>query len=103
MGVATMKFAIVALLAATTVNAADDPVRPRITGIAHMAIYVHDLEKSRSFYHDFLGYDEPYHLDNPDGSLSLTFLKINEHEQYIEVFPEKAPPTGPPEPHLHRD
>ncbi len=92
MGVATMKFAISALLAVTTLNAANDPVRPRLTGIAHMAIYVHDVEKSRSFYHDFLGYNEPYHLDNPDGSLSLTFLKINER-QYIEVFPEKAPAT----------
>jgi lactoylglutathione lyase len=66
--------------------------QPHITGIAHMAIYVHDIEKSRAFYHDFLGYDEPYRLDNPDGSLSMTFFKVNER-QYIEVFPEKAPDT----------
>jgi catechol 2,3-dioxygenase-like lactoylglutathione lyase family enzyme len=78
----------IALMAATAAGAAD----AHITGIAHMAIYVHDIEKSRAFYHDFLGYDEPYHLGNPDGTLSMTFFKINER-QYIEVFPEKAAGT----------
>jgi catechol 2,3-dioxygenase-like lactoylglutathione lyase family enzyme len=78
-------------LAASTALAADAP-RPHITSVAHIAIYVHDIAQARAFYHDFLGYDEPYHLDNPDGSLSLTFFKINER-QYIEVFPEKAADT----------
>src|SRR5580700_9287343 len=86
----TILFAI--LLAASTAIAADDIPRPHITGIAHMALYVHDVEKSRAFYHDFLGYDEPYHLDNPDGTFSMTFIKVNER-QYIEVFPEKAAAT----------
>jgi catechol 2,3-dioxygenase-like lactoylglutathione lyase family enzyme len=65
---------------------------PHIKGVAHMAIYVHDIAKARAFYHDFLGYEEPYHLDNPDGTLSMTFFKVNER-QYIEVFPEKAAET----------
>jgi lactoylglutathione lyase len=77
------------LLACATVASAAEA---HITGIAHMAIYVHDIAKTRAFYHDFLGYDEPYHLDNPDGSLSMTFFKVNER-QYIEVFPEKAAGT----------
>jgi len=89
----TFVLAGIALLAATpVVSAADEPARPHITGIAHMAIYVHDMEKSRAFYHDFLGYDEPYQLNNPDGTLSMTFFKVNER-QYIEVFPERAPGT----------
>jgi lactoylglutathione lyase len=66
------------------------PRRPRITGVAHIALFVHDLEKSRAFYRDFLGYAEPFHLDRPDGSLSLTFIKINER-QYLELFPETEP------------
>ena len=66
------------------------PARPRITGVAHIALSVHDVDKARTFYKDFLGYGEPYRLDNPDGSLSLTFIKINER-QYIELFPEKKP------------
>jgi len=89
----TFVLAGIALLAATpVVSAADEPARPHITGIAHMAIYVHDMENSRAFYHDFLGYDEPYQLNNPDGTLSMTFFKVNER-QYIEVFPERAPGT----------
>ncbi len=66
--------------------------RPRITGVAHVAYFVHDIEKARAFYKDFLGYEEPFDLKNKDGSLSLTFIKINER-QYIELFPEKAPGT----------
>lgn len=62
--------------------------RPRITGLAHIAIYAHDFEKSRAFYRDFLGLAEPYSLNNPDGSPSMTFFKINER-QYIELFPER--------------
>src|SRR5580700_1530185 len=76
------------LACATLANAAD----AHITGVAHMSIFVHDIEKSRAFYHDFLEYEEPYHLDNPDGSLSMTFFKVNER-QYIEVVVEKAAGT----------
>lgn len=87
-----MKPGIALLATVALASAADGPSRQRITGVAHMAIYVHDIARSRAFYHDLLGYDEPYHLDNPDGSLSMTFFKINDR-QYIEVFPEKAPGT----------
>ena len=66
--------------------------RPRITGVAHIALFVQDIEKSRAFYHDFLGYEEVFQLDNPNGSLSLTFVKVNDR-QYIELFPEKEPGT----------
>ncbi|MBL8226910.1 MAG: VOC family protein [Bryobacterales bacterium] len=66
--------------------------RPPITGVAHIALYVKDVEKSRAFYKDFLGYGEPFDLKNPDGTLSLTFIKVNER-QYIELFPERAPET----------
>ena len=33
--------------------------RPKVLGVAHMAIYVKDLAKARQFYEDFLGYAEP--------------------------------------------
>ncbi len=66
------------------------PERPRITGVAHIAIFAHDFEKSRAFYRDFLGFDEPYSLKNSDGSMSMTFFKVNER-QYIELFPERQP------------
>ena len=64
--------------------------RPKILGVAHMAVFVSDVEKARGFYRDWLGFQEPYDLKNADGSLSLTFFKINEN-QYIEVFPGLKP------------
>ncbi len=62
--------------------------RPPITGAAHVAIFSADVDKTRAFYKDWLGYGEPFDLKEASGKLSLTFLKINER-QYIEVFPEK--------------
>ncbi|WP_051669487.1 VOC family protein [Bryobacter aggregatus] len=66
--------------------------RPKITGVAHIALYVSDMEKAREYYHGLLGFSEPYSLQNPDGSLSMTFFKVNDR-QYIELFPEKKANT----------
>ena len=71
---------------------AQQPPRPKITGVAHIALYAADYEKTRAFYRDFLGFEEPYSLNNADGSPSMTFFKINER-QYIELSPEKQPGT----------
>jgi len=75
-----------------TLGFAQTPPRPRITGVSHIALFVHDIEKSREFYKDFLGFGEPFKLDNPNGSLSLTFIKVNDR-QYVELFPEKEANT----------
>jgi catechol 2,3-dioxygenase-like lactoylglutathione lyase family enzyme len=87
-----VKTATLLLLCALFSPAADMPKRPRITGIAHIALFVHDIDKARVFYKDFLGFGEPFKLDKPDGSLSLTFIKVNDR-QYIELFPEVEPGT----------
>jgi lactoylglutathione lyase len=60
--------------------------RPRILGLAHVAVAVSDVEQARAFYGGILGFAEPFLLRNADGSLSMTFYKINE-DQYVEVFP----------------
>ena len=78
---------LLAALTATSAMAADPP-RPKITGLAHVALFARDVDKSRAFYKDLLGYQEPFDLKNRDGSLALTFIKINER-QYIELFPER--------------
>jgi catechol 2,3-dioxygenase-like lactoylglutathione lyase family enzyme len=62
--------------------------RPPITGVSHIALYAHDVNKSRAFYKDFLGFAEPFSLTNKDGSLHVTWIKINDR-QSIELFPEK--------------
>jgi catechol 2,3-dioxygenase-like lactoylglutathione lyase family enzyme len=71
---------------------AQEVKRPKITGVAHIALAVHDIEKARTFYKDFLGYGEPFKLDNADGSLSMAFIKVNDR-QYIELSPEKTANT----------
>src|SRR3954470_2394615 len=70
--------------------ATSDKARPAIVGLSHIALFVHDLEKSRAFYKDFLGFAEPYSTTNKDGTLHLTWIKINDH-QTVELFPEKEP------------
>src|SRR5258705_53953 len=80
---------IIALLALAPLLMAQ-PQRPRILGVAHIALYVSDIEKSRAFYKDFLGFGEPFQIDNPDKSLALTFIKVNDR-QYIELFPGLKP------------
>ena len=83
---------LAATLAATAGIAASQPQRPRITGVAHIAIFTSDIVKAREFYGALLGYQEPFLLNNPAGKLDLTFVKINER-QYIEIFPEKEAGT----------
>lgn len=83
---------LLAFLAPLSLSAADETKRPRIVGLSHIAIFVHDIEKSRAFYKDFLGFDEPFSLTDADGALHLTWMKINDR-QTIELFPEKEAGT----------
>ena len=83
------KLILAAMLCATlSLQAADAPKRPQITGLSHIALYVSDMDKTRAFYKDFLGFAEPYSLTNKDGTMHLTWIKINDL-QSIELFPEK--------------
>jgi hypothetical protein len=41
---------------------------------------------------NFSAFEEPYSLQNPDGSASMTFFKINDH-QTIELFPKRQAGT----------
>jgi catechol 2,3-dioxygenase-like lactoylglutathione lyase family enzyme len=78
---------ILFLFAALSLHSQEAP-RPRILGLAHISLFAHDYEKSRAFYRDFLGFEEPYTLKNADGSPSMTFFKINDR-QFIEISPER--------------
>ncbi|MGH9433448.1 MAG: VOC family protein, partial [Terriglobia bacterium] len=62
------------------------PSRPPIIGIAHIGLYTDDVVAARAFFGKVLGFADAFHLNNPDGSLMLTYFKINDH-QYIEIFP----------------
>jgi lactoylglutathione lyase len=84
-------FAIGVVVLGTTVAPADELKRPRITGVAHIATYAHDVDKTVAFYHDLLGYNESFRLKRA-GDQYLVFVKINDR-QFIEVFPEKEAGT----------
>ncbi len=86
-----MKWILFSFLAGSLLLA-EEPARPRILGVAHISLYAHDYERSRAFYRDFLGFEEPYSLKNADGSPKMTFFKVNDR-QYIELSPEQEPGT----------
>ena len=64
-------------------------LRPKVLGVAHMAIYVKDLAKTRKFYEDFLGFGEPFTLPQKGGGggVRIVFIKVNDN-QYFEIFNE---------------
>lgn len=83
-----MKRYLAALLAFMAAASAAEVRRPRITGVAHIALYVKSMDEARRFYTGLLGYEEVFSLKNAGGSESMTFFKINDR-QYIEIFPER--------------
>jgi lactoylglutathione lyase len=89
------RLAIPLLLCSFTVFAQNTvPARPKITGISHVGYFVSDLPKTVAFWHDFLGFEEPYTLTKNDSNeVRIAFIKINDH-QHIELFNEA--PTHPP-------
>ncbi len=59
--------------------------RPPIVGLAHVGLFVSDLDKADNFYGHVLGYAH-FSLDKPTGGLMLNYYKVNDH-QYIEIYP----------------
>jgi catechol 2,3-dioxygenase-like lactoylglutathione lyase family enzyme len=61
---------------------------PALAGIAHVAIRVSDLNRSRDFYKK-LGYEEAFAFTK-DGVTTESFLKVNDR-QFIEMYPQQQP------------
>jgi catechol 2,3-dioxygenase-like lactoylglutathione lyase family enzyme len=66
---------------------------PALSGIAHAAIRVSDLGRSRTFY-EKLGFEEAFAMDK-GGTPTEAFLKINDR-QFLELYPQREPsePVG---------
>src|SRR5262249_31150777 len=85
---------LTALFVASFALGQNGVARPKMLGVAHMAIYVSDLAKARAFYKDFLGFaEEPFTLKKSDGSERIVFIKIND-QQYLELFAEEPKGDG---------
>lgn len=83
-------FAAIVLAAGTFLPAGEsaETARPKILGAAHLAVYVKDLDKARTFYEQLLGYDEPFTLPKKaGGGVRIAFVKVNDN-QYFEIFNE---------------
>ncbi|HXS95429.1 MAG TPA: VOC family protein [Candidatus Limnocylindrales bacterium] len=77
-----------AALGVACLFAQDSTPRPKVLGVAHMAVYVKDLAQTRQFYEQFLGFGEPFTLPNKEGNgVRIVFIKVNDN-QYFEIFNE---------------
>lgn len=68
-------------------RAAQQQPGPMLAGIAHVAMRVSDLTRSRDFYGK-LGFEEAFTLDQ-GGKPVEVFLKVNDR-QFIELYPQGA-------------
>ena len=58
-----------------------------LTGIAHIALRVNDLQKSRDFY-DVLGFEQAFEFRDA-GKTSVAYIKVNDR-QFIELIPRTS-------------
>jgi lactoylglutathione lyase len=72
-----------AALFAISLHAAD---RPRIIGIANIAVKVDNLDEARKFYSGVVGMAEAFATKDPAVNGDLACFKVNDH-QYVEVSP----------------
>ena len=86
--------AITLVASVASLCAAQAPTQAtNLTGIAHAAISVADLETSRSFYQK-LGFEEAFFMAQ-NGKTTQSFMKVNDR-QFIELYPKRRPtdPAG---------
>jgi lactoylglutathione lyase len=71
---------------------AQSPVdRPRLLGIAHLAVFISNPAAARAFYQDLLGFEESFAVPATQSSPARAFVKINDR-QWIELI--DAPTAG---------
>lgn len=96
------KFILATILAGTIMpltSRAEEAKRPRLLGVSKIVVRAHDLNASRHFYGDLLGFQEAFAiLKNqtavvksgvPQDQVSSVFFKVN-NRQYIVVMPESS-------------
>lgn len=69
------------------------PARPKIIGVAHAAFFTKDVDHTRRFFKEYLGYEEPFVVPDEKGGIAFAAVKINDR-QYVEIYPECRPGSG---------
>ena len=62
---------------------------PPVTGLAHVAYRVADLDREEAFLRK-LGFERSFALTGKDGRLTESFVKINDRT-FLEVYPQTSP------------
>jgi catechol 2,3-dioxygenase-like lactoylglutathione lyase family enzyme len=78
---------LLAVVAGSPLSAAETNRQFHLPSLYHVGYWVRDIAKSRAFYKDYLGYDEPYVLNRTNGVLQMVVMKVNER-QVILLFPD---------------
>ena len=88
-----MQTMIAVLLLAVTFVSPQPDSSPALSGIAHVAFRVTDVQKSRDFYRT-LGFEQSFEFNDP-GKPPVSYIKINDHE-FIELYGRgsESQPTG---------
>jgi catechol 2,3-dioxygenase-like lactoylglutathione lyase family enzyme len=81
------RVALALIACAASAAAQSNGAPPPLSGIAHVAIRVADLDASRAFYKK-LGFEEAFAFDK-GGSPTEAFFKIND-TQFIELYPKHS-------------
>jgi catechol 2,3-dioxygenase-like lactoylglutathione lyase family enzyme len=84
-----------AAMPAPAATAAAPTQTPPFNGIAHIAIRVQSIAASLAFYNK-LGYQQAFANTGRDGSVSQSFVKIND-KQFIELYPAVPPNPARPQ------
>ena len=88
------KCALVVLFLGPSLLASQDALqRPKIFGIAHIALDESDLQRACVFYRDYLGFEQPFSLKKPDGADWIAYVKIGD-QQYFELFASRPADVG---------
>lgn len=83
------------LTSATLISAAQNPAKPALTGVAHVALRVSDVDTEVQFLGK-LGYEQAF-VHEQNGQRAFVFVKISDGE-YIEVHPHTPLGAAAPQP-----
>jgi lactoylglutathione lyase len=69
-----------------------DSSQPIVEALGHVGMPISDVKPALHFYIDQLGLKEAFHLNRPDGSTSLIYLRVADTSSFLELFRVRTTP-----------
>jgi lactoylglutathione lyase/glyoxylase I family protein len=84
------------LCAAGALASGADSRQPIVEALGHVGMPFSDVRPTLHFYIDQLGLTEAFHLNRPDGSPGLIYLRVADTDSFVELYRRKetSPPAG---------